>query len=258
MDFFEQANSHVSDLNANERKIFKHVVRNIEWVQDLQIRALAAECSVSTTTIMRFTKKLGFSGYREFIDALRLANHAAAQSELPSVLKRQSYEEAYLKNVVESVRMVSEDKIEVIRAALSTDPRIYCYGTGLDAEVARYAYHLLADLGYRAVCPMEAFERQLALKRMDDGDVLFLFSLTGEDPETLDFVERAQLSCTPAIVTVTQSAGNTLQSLSTTYLYVLADAITVDGANVSSRASMIAIVELLAHSLIKNREPLLS
>lgn len=254
MDFFEQANSHVRDLNDNERKIFKYVVRNIERVQDMQIRALAAECFVSTTTIMRFAKKLGFSGYREFIDALRLANHATAQSKLPSVLKRQAYGEEYLKNIIESVRVVSEGKVETFRAALSTDPRIYCYGTGLDAEVARYAYHLLADLGYRAACPIEDFERHLALRRMDDGDVLFLFSLTGEDPETLDFVERAQLSCTPAIVTVTQSANNTLQSLSNVDLYVFADAITVFGTNVSSRASMIAIVELLAHGLIRNRE----
>lgn len=251
MDFFEQANSHVRELNANERKIFEYVVRHIDRVKEMQIRTLAAECFVSTTTIMRFAKKLGFTGYREFSDALRLASHTAAQSKLPSVLQRQTYSEEYLRNIIESVRVVSPSRIEAFQAALARDPQVCCFGTGLDAEVARYAYHLLTALGYRAACPASAFERQAVLDRLEDGDVLFLFSWTGEDEEALDLVERARLACKPVVVTVTQAANNTLQSLNDVDLYVFTDSIVVNGANLSSRSPMIAIVELLAHGLIK-------
>lgn len=253
MDFFEQANEHVRELNANERKIFEYVVRNVDRVQEMQIRTLAAECFVSTTTIMRFAKKLGFSGYREFSDALRVASHTAARSQLPSVMKRQTYSEEYLKNIIESVRVLTDGKVELFRAALAGDPRIFCFGAGLDGEVARYAYHLLASMGYRASCPADAFERKAAIARMEDGDVLYLFSLSGEDEETLDLVERAQLHCKPAIVTVTQSANNTLQSLSNVDLYVFADKITVRDEDLSSRSSMFALVELLAHGLLADQ-----
>lgn len=254
MDFFEQANEHVRELNANERKIFEYVVRNVDRVKEMQIRTLAAECFVSTTTIMRFAKKLGFSGYREFSDALRVASHAAAQSQLPSVLMRQTYGEEYLKNIIESVRVLTEGKVDLFRRALAGNPRIFCFGTGLDGEIARYAYRLLSSLGYRAACPMEAFERKASVERMEDGDVLYLFALTGEDEETLDFVERARLRCKPTIMTVTQSANNTLQSLSDVDLYVFTDKITVRDENLSSRSSMLALVELLAHGLLKGEK----
>ena len=41
MDFFEQANEHVKELNASERKIFEYVVRNINSVKSAPIRTLA-------------------------------------------------------------------------------------------------------------------------------------------------------------------------------------------------------------------------
>ncbi len=251
MDFFEQANCHVRELNANERKIFEYVVRNVGRVKEMQIRTLAAECFVSTTTIMRFAKKLGFSGYREFSDSLRIASYAAKQSELPSVLKRQTYGEEYLKNIIESVRVIAQSRIETFKTALARNPRICCYGSGLDEEVARYAYRLFTGLGYRASCPISGFERQAIVERLEDGDILFLFSLNGEAPDVLELVERVRLQCDPLVVSVTHSANNTLQSLSNIDLYVFAEKITVRNVDLSSRASMFSIVELIAHSLIE-------
>lgn len=251
MDFFEQANSHVRDLNESERKIFEYVIRNVSRVKDMQIRALAAACFVSTTTIMRFAKKLGFSGYRELIDSLRLASHVTAQSELPSVLKYQTYGEEYLKNIIESARVITPGKVQAFGEALANKPRICCFGTGLDEDVARYAYRLLMGLGYRTLCPTGAFERQSAIDRLEDGDVLFLFSMSGEDPDVLDLVERVRLVCDPVIVAMTHSANNTLQVLSNIDLYVFAEKICIRNRDLSSRASMFSILELLSHSLIK-------
>ena len=101
MDFFEQANQHVAKLNDNEKKIFEYVVSNINEVQKMQIRMLAEKCYVSATTIMRFTKKLGFAGYREFIDALGISVHMADTTEVPEILWKKEYSEEYLKNVTD-------------------------------------------------------------------------------------------------------------------------------------------------------------
>ncbi|WP_080800684.1 MurR/RpiR family transcriptional regulator [Arabiibacter massiliensis] len=252
MDFFEQVNKHVRELNTSERKIFEYVVRNIDEVKGMQIRTLAARCFVSTTTIMRFTRKLGFSGYREFSEALRLTRHAAQQAELPSVLWRQSYSEEYLKNIIESVRVLTPAKMERFKQALSPDARIYCFGTGLDQELARFAYHLFTSLGYRASCPLERFEAKAAVERFREGDVALLISMSGEDADTIELAERVQARHrSPVIATITQSANNTLQSLSSIDFYVFAERIVYDGADLSPRVSMMALVELLAYSLMK-------
>lgn len=251
MDFFEQANEHVRELNASERKIFEYVVRNKDEVKDMQIRTLAAKCFVSTTTIMRFTRKLGFSGYREFTESLRLASHTAARIEVPAVLWKQSYSEEYLKNIIESVRVLSVDKIDRFKQALASDPHIFCFGVGMDREIAWYAYRLFTSMGFRASCPAESFEVRAAVERFHDGDVAFLASMTGEDREAVEFAERVQSSRQAVVATITHSANNTLQSLSTIDFYVFAERVVFKGVDLSSRVSMAAIVELLAYSLMR-------
>ena len=254
MDFFEQANERVRELNASERKIFEYVVRNKDQVKDMQIRALAAACFVSTTTIMRFTRKLGFSGYREFSESLRFASHAAERSELPSVLWKQAYSEEYLKNIIESVRVLTADKMERFAQALATDPCVWCYGVGMDQEVARFAYRLLSSMGFRASCPVDRFEVKAALERFHDNDVALLVSMSGEDREVVEFAERVQAARRPVVATITHSANNTLQSLSTLDFYVFVERVVYKGEDLSSRSSMMALVELLSYHLMKPKK----
>lgn len=43
-------------------------------VKDMSIRAISRECFVSTTTMFRFVRKLGFEGYSDFINYIRLTS----------------------------------------------------------------------------------------------------------------------------------------------------------------------------------------
>ncbi|MCL2280081.1 MAG: hypothetical protein FWC20_11870, partial [Oscillospiraceae bacterium] len=67
LDFFETTSHNVPLLNNTERQLYEYVLRNMDTVKELTIQKFAANHFLSTTTIFRFTKKLGFSGYSEFI-----------------------------------------------------------------------------------------------------------------------------------------------------------------------------------------------
>lgn len=47
-------------------------------------RTLSHECYVSTTTMIRFVRKLGFSGYSDFINLLRLTDFSPPRRRPPS------------------------------------------------------------------------------------------------------------------------------------------------------------------------------
>lgn len=254
MDFFEQTNSHITELNESDRKIFEYVVRNIHSVKEMQIRALAASCYVSTTTIVRLTKKLGFGGYREFIESIRTTCQSLNRTDLPEVLWKRSYSEEYLKNIIESVRVISQEKIDQFRRHVEKRPAIHFYGTGLDREAAHYTYRLFTSMGYYTYCPVEDYELQAAVSQLRDGDMLFLFSLSGEDEKVIHLVEQARLICKPVVVTVTQSANNMLQSMSDVDFYVFTDQVRLHNLDLSSRISMMAIAELLTYSLLTTAE----
>lgn len=254
MDFFEQANSHVRELNGSEKKIFEYVVRNASSVGGMRIRELANACYVSTTTIMRFARKLGFAGYREFSESLRFSTQRHAVSKLPSVLRESSYGEEYLKNIIESVRVLTEGKVRQFGRAVAEAPTLYCYGTGLDREVAGYAHHLFTALGYRAVFLNRSFEAQAAMGRLQPKDMALLVSMSGEQPEVVSFAERLKAMPGGVVAGLTHSANNTLQSLSSIDLYVFADHILYEGFDLTSRTAMFVIVELLAHHLMAQRQ----
>lgn len=250
MDFFEQTNERVALLNENERKLFEYVVRNIHTVKDMNIRTMAGNCYVSTTTIIRFVKKLGFAGYREFIDSLRLTSHSLEHTDLPEVFWKRTYSEEYLKNIIESVRVVTQEQVAQFAGYLQHNPILYFLGQGLSGEPARYAYHLFTALGYYTYLPIESYERKSTLLQMKDGDVIFAFSFTGEDRRIIEMIEQANLKCKPKIVSITRAGNNIIQNLSDLNFYVFSDQVLYNDFDLTSRISMIAIVEMLAYSLI--------
>lgn len=250
MDFFEQINKHLPELNGNERKLFDYVVHNIHQAAEQSIREMARANYVSTTTIVRFVKKLGFDGYREFSNSIKLAVHSMDKTDIPSVIWKKEYSEEYLKNILESVRVISAAMMDRFRAALKANGAIYFYGDGLDREAAHYAYRLFTSMGYITYFPTDEYEVNSMLTHLKDGDILFLFSLSGESEGAIKIVEQARLRCAPVVASITWSGNNALQNLSDLDFYMFADQIIYRGYNLTSRISMIAIIEMLAYHMI--------
>ena len=71
MNFYEQTSSCVSRLSPTEQNLFNYIIKNLHIVKDMSIRDLSEKCFVSTTSIFRLVKKLGYQGYAEFSQALR-------------------------------------------------------------------------------------------------------------------------------------------------------------------------------------------
>ena len=70
MDFYSYTSERLDRLSNTERNVFNFVIKNMHQVKNMSIRELAAECYVSTPTLFRFVKKLGFEGYSEFVAAI--------------------------------------------------------------------------------------------------------------------------------------------------------------------------------------------
>ena len=63
MNFYEQTSSCVSRLSPTEQNLFNYIIKNLHIVKDMSIRDLSEKCFVSTTSIFRLVKKLGYQGY---------------------------------------------------------------------------------------------------------------------------------------------------------------------------------------------------
>lgn len=251
MGFFDQVNEHLCDLNANERKIFDYVIQHAGDVQHMSIRDLADACFMSTTTILRFTRKLGFDGYRAFTDSLKVAQGVAAQTSIPAVLSQKSFSEEYLKDVIESVRVTSASSVDKLADRIVSAHKVYCFGLNLDHVIAEYMHQVLLRLDISTALLCDRLEIRQAISRMQDDDILLVFSLSGENTHTIEFVERVLVRCRPCIASITQSGKNSLANMSDFDFYVFFNRIVVEGEDLSSRAPMLSLVDFITYALIR-------
>lgn len=251
INFFEHTNKYLPHLTESEQQIFNYIVKNIHDVKDMSIRTLSNKCYTSTTTMFRFVRKIGFSGYSEFISVLKITELHMGEPAIPKVFWQKEYSEEYLKNVMETVRVLNKDQIKDFNHLLDQKPTIYLLGEGLSSEVVKYAHHLLTSLGFMAILPREDYEIHTLYSKVKDEDMIFIFSFTGENEKIIRIVEHISFECKPTIVSITRAGNNMIQNMSDLNFYVFSDQVSYGGLDLTSRISMIAVLEMLLYSRLK-------
>ena len=247
IDFFEATQGVVIDLNRNERQLFEYVVKNMDKVKLLSIREFAEEQFVSTTTIFRFTQKLGFSGFADFIDSLLVTAHVQQDIEIPDVLTGRGYSEEYLKNAIEAVRVMSPKQVDLVVELLAKKPNIYILTDDNTHTIGQYCERLFIGLGLHAYFPETAYQMQNLVNRIRSKDMIIAMSYQGRDEVLIDFIQRVLLKERPYLLSITRADNNPLESLSDANFYVFADKIRVPGMDLTSNVPMLMIIEMLVY-----------
>jgi len=252
-DFFTTTQDTVRNLNQTERGLFDYVVKNIDVVKYMSIQKFAAEKFLSTTTIFRFTKKLGFSGYADFINSLLVTSHSRQNTILPNVVMGRNYGEEYLKNAMEAVRVMSSKRVEDMVALLSCKPNVYILTDDNTHTIGQYCERLFIGLGFHAYFPETAYQMRNLVNRIGQDDMILALSFTGQDDDMIDFIKKVFLTARPHLLSITRADNNPLENLSDTNFYVFADEIHVPGMDLTSSVTMLMIVELLIYEYIATK-----
>ncbi|EAD0002411.1 MurR/RpiR family transcriptional regulator [Listeria monocytogenes] len=254
MDFFEISSKTVASLTRNERILFDYVVKNMNLIKNQSIREVSAECFVSTTTFLRFVRKLGFTGYSEFTTVLKftLLGHTELKPS-PFVVEQSDYREEYLKNIIESVRVLEPSKIKKITKKLVSKPRIYFFAKGLSKHAAKYIKYLYTMSGFLVEFPEDYQYRQAVLPHIGKNDLVFILTYGGHDIELIQTAQKLKSrNETPMLISITGADNNIIQNMSDINLYIFTDEIEMNNLDITSRISTIAIMELILYQFMED------
>ena len=254
VDFFEATQSTMRNLNETERRLFDFVVKNMDEVKCMSIRQFAAKQFLSTTSIFRFIKKLGFTGYSDFINSLLVTSHSQKNVVVPGVVTNKNYSEEYLKNVMEAVRVMSPNSVDKVMLKLADRPNIYILTDDNAHAIGQYCERLFIGLEFHAYFPETAYQRQNLVNRIRGEDMIIALSYSGKNMALVDFIERVFITARPYLLSITRADNNPLESLSDTNFYVFADEIRVPGMDLTSGVAMLMITELLIYEYISRTE----
>lgn len=252
-DFFKNASERAGSLSIMESGLLDYSLKNLHLVKNMSIRKFAAANYVSTSTVIRFLKKMGYEGWSAFRTAIIEAESENRSITIPTVVTKDNYRESYMKNVVEAIRVLPEDKIEQFDQIMSRYPKTYILGEGFSREVGHYLYRLLKVSGYDCEFPQNDYEMNSLLRRIKREDVVIILSFSGENLSVIGQVQKILSIATPTLISITRADNNTIQNMSDINFYVFADEIRYDNMDVTSRCGMIAILELLMYRRITHQ-----
>lgn len=168
------------------------------WLSD-PIARIAERCGVSTPTVMRFCRSMGFKGLADF--KLRLGAGLSGSTKVTyrnvSVEDPTAERIATIMNNSISALILLRDRLhpqafERAVQLLAQARRIEVYGLGTAALAAEDAQHKLGRLGLHAVARTDPQLQALTATYLGAGDVLLVLSNSGAIDPLNDAVGRAR------------------------------------------------------------------
>ncbi len=188
-----------SSLSRSEGAVATFVLAESATALGMGIKAMARRTRVSTATVLRFCRTLGFAGYADFKIALAVeAGRSPAvlsedvrSEDTPMQIARKVLQ-ADMQAIAHTLELLDETALNKAVGALRAARRIEIYGVGSSAPVAVDAYYRLLRIGFRVAVVTDSHMQAVSAALLQPGDVAFVISHTGRTRETLEAARNAR------------------------------------------------------------------
>lgn len=233
-------------FNELEFEVYNFILKNSDKIPYMTIRELAEESHVSTTTILRFCKKLNCDGFSEFKIRFKIfqENHRKVPlkndiSIIYNFLKRASSEEF-------------ERNLDEISVVLEKAKNLIFIGTGNSGVMAQYGARYFSSVGKFAL-HVENPMFQIALENPTDSAVI-VFSVSGEGDSLVRNISALRTNKT-TVISLTNSRNCPIAKISDFNLsYYVQHEIKKDGkylskVDITTQFPVVYIIETLARKV---------
>ena len=177
---------HFEELTDLEQEIARYFLQAETIQDDLSSQQVTQKLHISQAALTRFSKKCGFTGYREFIfqylhQAKKQETHSHNHSPLTNRVLR-SYSHMW----EQTQDLIDEEQLERIAQLIEDADRVYFFGTGSSGLVAREMKLRFMRLGVvcESLTDQDGFAWTTSI--MDENCLVLGFSLSGSTPSILD------------------------------------------------------------------------
>ncbi|WP_249921825.1 hypothetical protein A5821_000897 [Enterococcus sp. 7F3_DIV0205] len=199
-------------------------MKNLNEIKNKSIREVADDCFVSTTTFLRFVRKIGFSGYSEFTTVIKYTLLNQKEEKVSSfIISQKDYREEYLKNINESVRVIDKNSLITVGEYLKKKPIIYLFAKRMNKQLMQYAKYLFVAGGFFVVFPEDQSMRMIVQKQIKSDDMVCILTYQGKDEEWIQLMQRLKNTAHPLLVSIMGADNNVVQNMSDVNFYVFTD-----------------------------------
>lgn len=175
-------------LTNSEKIVADFFIKNINEEEDFSAANIAEKLHVSEASLTRFSKKCGFTGYREFTYYYKdnIPNNPLKYRKLTKKVLA-DYDEILTK----SYSLIDEEQIEHIIKFIINAKRVYFYGIGSSGLVAQEMKSRFMRLGLYCDAFTDPDMIKMNSALLDENCVVIALSISSETPVILSAVEQA-------------------------------------------------------------------
>lgn len=196
-------------LSSSEKYLWNYIQENLSDIPDLSIVKLSEDANVSTATIVRTTKKMGYSGYTDFRQ--QLISKAKNNQQYKNLEKvDHDIKQAIFKNKYEvdnTLSMLNVGSIEDAVQKIKKSSDIYIFARGFSEFIAQEMLVKLQLLGKNCVMSSDPNIIVTMSQRIKREDLVIIISLNGETKELVKGAKNAFENGVSTITITTNESG---------------------------------------------------
>ncbi|MEC1524550.1 MurR/RpiR family transcriptional regulator [Neobacillus niacini] len=229
-------NEVIATFNELELLLYKYIMQNKEKVVYMRIRDLADEAHVSTSTIMRFCRKLDCEGFSEFKVKLKLLFDEKSTPKIKSGqhVLTEFFERTQNENFIL--------KLEEAAGAISKAEHVFFIGIGSSGILAEYGARYLSSLGKFSTYLKDWY---MPVHADLHNSITVALSVSGESEFTTSHVHKLKEKGS-MILSITNNAQSMIAKMSDKNVSYYVTEEFFDTANITTQIPVVYILEEMA------------
>lgn len=246
----------IRSFNELEMSIYNYILSNKEKVVYMKIRDLADGAHVSTTTVLRFCKKVGCEGYSEF--KLRLKQELLEQKSQQPDLDISAMTEFFQRAEGEAYQNSLKKALDI----LEHSDIVVFIGVGSSAVLGKYGARYFNNAGCLSMCIDDPFTPVFCEE--SDRVTVIALSVSGTTEQTLNMAGQLKARGS-SLISITDSANCPLANMSDCNIAYYIPVLRLDEYfDLTSQIPVLFTLETLGRRLcgrkrktvtLKNKEP---
>jgi DNA-binding MurR/RpiR family transcriptional regulator len=238
-------------LTPLEAKVVDTVFAMRDFSNETSLKQIAEDAGVSEAMVVKITKKLGFSGFRDFRSAVSQYNRqptaemhqelSVDDTSLEIVQKVFRTSIHALEETLAILDMAAFDRAaDLIHKAASRD----FYGVGGSAQIARDVAHKFLRIGVRASVFDDSHMMLMSASLLAEGDIAIGFSHSGNTIAVIEAIQLARRNGARTIA-ITNYDSSALAQSADVVLCSTAQGSPLMGENAAARIAQLNILDAI-------------
>jgi DNA-binding MurR/RpiR family transcriptional regulator len=236
-------------LTPLEAKVVDTVFALRDFSDGTSLKQIADDAGVSEAMVVKITKKLGFSGYRDFRTAVSQYNRQPT-AEMHQELSADDTSQEIVQKVFRTSINALEETLSILdmeafdRASdlIHRASQRDFYGVGGSAQIARDAAHKFLRIGVRAAVFDDSHMMLMSASLLGEGDIAIGFSHSGNTTAVIEAIQVARRNGARTIA-ITNYNSSALAQSSDVVLCSTAQGSPLMGENAAARIAQLNILD---------------